>query len=889
LWGDQIFKFQFLEFDSKEQCKLPTDQLVHTLRTTERVCIMPSFSAALRVSLASGVQSKRKQKKKSEHRQSASDQLRLSFKNINQLDFDAVQTDELMRYELLDLSNNCITELSAFMTSGKHITLQQLLLHNNDIADVAQLRFLARSRLASLEVLTLYNNPIELHPGYRGHVIRMFPNLKLLDELIVSDRERTWLQIGSWCEQHLLPFVFAQAQLNLLLNTHVQFCMLRQELYQEHCYGAHGAFRRLVSPPLADAALIDALRQQPSLLLPLLHEHEGDEAGAGDGCEGLLKQIFHMVKHSVGVYDVSSRRLEFPQDYYCLPGASYALDRDMPEFKYRTYNAFQNRIRAAFAQAVAEADGRGGVELKWDVGTMLETERMVVYPLNQTFLRVVLDTLCVQRQELEELYAARNTLLQRTSGWIQAQPRPSPYSIRAFSSSSLSSSSRLASSSSSSSSSPSVQAKVNSQLHRELREWKQRCAELEHDALQTHTETEMLKSHVASQQEAVAELQRQQEFEGEREDSETLHRLRLDNETLMDEIADLRGKLKIQKVEMSVRLEEQEASFRHNMGILAEEYRERLDGSDQADASQQHTQQRVLVLNLKSERASLFEKCAQLTSRNEMLTHKLGHARGMMQSMSRRGAAPQGQPVREVEFQREQPEEKLLEEATQSVVAVALEEGKSGAVESQRSLDFSTDTQEEEEEEERAKESPGENKSEAVEAADLQLDKLSEIVGMYQERRSTRETSAEATRLMLRSSPRRRKKAVMSFTIGGTGDENEDEAESSRIFREHVSFIHDLDLTTGIVTQSKKPKSKRGAVSSRLYTKRSKGGRLNRTVGARAARSAAARKPDLSSLSMLLKPARGRTTSARRTKPAAAKKKSKSGVVAKVPKWRRRH
>ena len=62
--------------------------------------------------------------------------------------------------------------------------LRELHLRQNKVKDLAEIKYL--TRLPKLTVLSLIENPITQIPGYRQAVIRMIPNLQVLDNVQVG-------------------------------------------------------------------------------------------------------------------------------------------------------------------------------------------------------------------------------------------------------------------------------------------------------------------------------------------------------------------------------------------------------------------------------------------------------------------------------------------------------------------------------------------------------------------------------------------------------------------------------------------------------------------------------------------------------------------------------
>jgi hypothetical protein len=80
--------------------------------------------------------------------------------------------------------------------------LQELYLRKNEVADVAELSFLAP--LKALRVLWLSDNPIADHPYYRQLAIRILPGLEKLDSNEVTDQERAQASRNPELERYIV-------------------------------------------------------------------------------------------------------------------------------------------------------------------------------------------------------------------------------------------------------------------------------------------------------------------------------------------------------------------------------------------------------------------------------------------------------------------------------------------------------------------------------------------------------------------------------------------------------------------------------------------------------------------------------------------------------------
>ena len=93
---------------------------------------------------------------------------------------------QLTNLEVLNLSCNDVGTLESLTNCAK---LTELYIRRNQLSDFKELQYLAS--LSKLEVLWLHDNPISSDPSYRSKVIRMLPQVKKLDNQIVSEEERT--------------------------------------------------------------------------------------------------------------------------------------------------------------------------------------------------------------------------------------------------------------------------------------------------------------------------------------------------------------------------------------------------------------------------------------------------------------------------------------------------------------------------------------------------------------------------------------------------------------------------------------------------------------------------------------------------------------------------
>lgn len=86
----------------------------------------------------------------------------------------------------LDLQHNYLMTLTEEL--NKFQNLKSLYLHVNYIADTKE--FMKISTLPQLRALTVHGNPIDKIPNFRLYLISMFPQLKKLDTVLISKKER---------------------------------------------------------------------------------------------------------------------------------------------------------------------------------------------------------------------------------------------------------------------------------------------------------------------------------------------------------------------------------------------------------------------------------------------------------------------------------------------------------------------------------------------------------------------------------------------------------------------------------------------------------------------------------------------------------------------------
>ena len=87
----------------------------------------------------------------------------------------------------LDLQGNQIDSVPEPAFWASMTALRVAYLHDNLIGDPGALRSISASE--NLNVLTLFNNPLALHPYYRHRAVNMMWSLVVLDRHIVADEE----------------------------------------------------------------------------------------------------------------------------------------------------------------------------------------------------------------------------------------------------------------------------------------------------------------------------------------------------------------------------------------------------------------------------------------------------------------------------------------------------------------------------------------------------------------------------------------------------------------------------------------------------------------------------------------------------------------------------
>ena len=99
---------------------------------------------------------------------------------------DMVMFDCFERLQWLDLQHNYLTNVSEELNVFKN--LKTLYLHANYIPSIKE--FTNLKELKQLRNLTVHGNPLVRIPNFRLYFIIIFPNLKKLDTVLVSGKER---------------------------------------------------------------------------------------------------------------------------------------------------------------------------------------------------------------------------------------------------------------------------------------------------------------------------------------------------------------------------------------------------------------------------------------------------------------------------------------------------------------------------------------------------------------------------------------------------------------------------------------------------------------------------------------------------------------------------
>ncbi|VVC34337.1 Leucine-rich repeat,Leucine-rich repeat domain, L domain-like [Cinara cedri] len=123
------------------------------------------------------------------------------LKNLTNILFE--KTDYL---SWLDLSSNRLTVISDEFLLFPNLSM--LFLHQNNIQNLSEVYKLRK--LKELKTLTLYNNPLCMGIKYRTIVIRMLPQIRKLDNVVVVSSEReskklldkdTWFHLKEACPE----------------------------------------------------------------------------------------------------------------------------------------------------------------------------------------------------------------------------------------------------------------------------------------------------------------------------------------------------------------------------------------------------------------------------------------------------------------------------------------------------------------------------------------------------------------------------------------------------------------------------------------------------------------------------------------------------------------
>lgn len=99
---------------------------------------------------------------------------------------DAVMFNAFDRLQWLDLQHNYLTGVSEEITLFKN--LKTLYLHANYIPSIRE--FTNIRSLTNLRNLTVHGNPLVRIPNFRLYFIAIFPNLKKLDTVLISKKEK---------------------------------------------------------------------------------------------------------------------------------------------------------------------------------------------------------------------------------------------------------------------------------------------------------------------------------------------------------------------------------------------------------------------------------------------------------------------------------------------------------------------------------------------------------------------------------------------------------------------------------------------------------------------------------------------------------------------------
>ena len=119
-----------------------------------------------------------------------------SLRDVKQLNMwgfnlrDVSICSQMPNIEVMALSVNNISSLAPFQNCKK---LKELHLRRNAISDFNQLQYL--QNLPSLRTLALSENPIAGDVDYRAKVLKILPQLEILDSVAVADYERSHIPV----------------------------------------------------------------------------------------------------------------------------------------------------------------------------------------------------------------------------------------------------------------------------------------------------------------------------------------------------------------------------------------------------------------------------------------------------------------------------------------------------------------------------------------------------------------------------------------------------------------------------------------------------------------------------------------------------------------------
>lgn len=113
----------------------------------------------------------------------------LSYNKIRSLESFPLHVGIVMKnydqLQWLDLSHNYLTTLNYDFKDLKN--LKSLYLHCNYLKDIAELLKIRHLPLISL---TIHGNPIDTIPAFRLYIIQLLPQLKRIDSVLISMKER---------------------------------------------------------------------------------------------------------------------------------------------------------------------------------------------------------------------------------------------------------------------------------------------------------------------------------------------------------------------------------------------------------------------------------------------------------------------------------------------------------------------------------------------------------------------------------------------------------------------------------------------------------------------------------------------------------------------------